>query len=74
MVDGKKDIYLFPDLSPHLLRSVYARDVKTLTQNIIVYSGSAIITPAEPIFMEIFGVSAQVSTLVLSMYVLGYVS
>lgn len=41
---------------------------------VVVYSGSAIITPAQPVFMEIFGVSAEVSSLVLSMYVLGYVS
>jgi hypothetical protein len=40
---------------------------------VVVYSGSAIITPAEPVFIEIFGVSAEVSSLVLSMYVLGYV-
>jgi hypothetical protein len=40
---------------------------------VVVYSGSAIITPAEPVFIEIFGVSSEVSSLVLSMYVLGYV-
>jgi DHA1 family multidrug resistance protein-like MFS transporter len=39
-----------------------------------VYSGSAIITPAQPTFVEIYGISAQASSLVLSMYVLGYVS
>lgn len=37
-----------------------------------VYIGSAIITPAEPTFVSIYGVSGQVSSLVLSMYVLGY--
>ncbi|KAF2672095.1 cycloheximide resistance protein [Microthyrium microscopicum] len=37
-----------------------------------IYSASAIITPAEPVFEQIFGVSAEVSSLVLSMYVLGY--
>ena len=37
-----------------------------------VYSGSAIITPAEPTFVSIYGVSEQASSLVLSMYVLGY--
>ena len=37
-----------------------------------VYTGSAIITPAEPVFISIYGVSAQASSLVLSMYVLGY--
>ncbi|CAI7613539.1 uncharacterized protein N7487_008365 [Penicillium crustosum] len=37
-----------------------------------IYSGSAIISPAEPIFIEIFGISRQVSTLVMSMFVLGY--
>lgn len=37
-----------------------------------IYLGSAIITPAEPVFIEIFGVTAQVSSLVLSMFVLGY--
>ncbi|KAL4781787.1 hypothetical protein BJX76DRAFT_359548 [Aspergillus varians] len=37
-----------------------------------VYAGSVIITPAQPAFVEIFGVSAQVSSLVPSMYVLGY--
>lgn len=39
-----------------------------------VYSGSAIITPAQTTFVEIYGISAQTSSLVLSMYVLGYVS
>jgi MFS transporter, DHA1 family, multidrug resistance protein len=39
-----------------------------------VYSGSAIITPAQTTFVEIYGISAQASSLVLSMYVLGYVS
>ena len=37
-----------------------------------VYSASAIITPAEGVFQEMWGVSGQVSALVLSMYVLGY--
>ena len=44
------------------------------TNAAIVYLGSAIITPAEPIFVKIYGVSAEVSSLVLSMFVLGYVS
>ncbi|KAL6236740.1 hypothetical protein BDW75DRAFT_238960 [Aspergillus navahoensis] len=39
---------------------------------VAIYSGSAIITPAEPVFVDVYGVSVQVSTLVLSMYVLGY--
>jgi DHA1 family multidrug resistance protein-like MFS transporter len=39
-----------------------------------VYSASAIITPAQPVFQEIFGLNTQVSSLTLSMYVLGYVS
>lgn len=39
-----------------------------------IYSASAIITPAEGVFEEMWGVSAEVSALVLSMYVLGYVS
>jgi DHA1 family multidrug resistance protein-like MFS transporter len=39
----------------------------------VVYSGSAIITPALYTFIEIYGVSAQVGTLTLSLYVLGYV-
>jgi len=46
----------------------------TLTSIATVYSASAIITPAEGVFEEIWGVSAEVSSLVLSMYVLGYVS
>ncbi|KXG50247.1 Major facilitator superfamily domain, general substrate transporter [Penicillium griseofulvum] len=37
-----------------------------------VYCGSAIITPAQPTFVEMFGVSVQESSLALSMYVLGY--
>ncbi|PKY07086.1 cycloheximide resistance protein [Aspergillus campestris IBT 28561] len=37
-----------------------------------VYSGSAIISPAQPTFVEIFGISSQASTLVMSMFVLGY--
>ncbi|PVH92357.1 putative MFS transporter [Periconia macrospinosa] len=37
-----------------------------------IYSASAIITPAEGIFQEIWGVSREVSALVLSMFVLGY--
>ncbi|KAL4993615.1 cycloheximide resistance protein [Aspergillus recurvatus] len=37
-----------------------------------VYVGSAIITPAEPVFVEIYDISVQVSTLALSVYVLGY--
>ncbi|KAF2658041.1 cycloheximide resistance protein [Lophiostoma macrostomum CBS 122681] len=37
-----------------------------------IYSASAIITPAEGVFQEMWGVSGQVSALVLSMYVLGY--
>jgi MFS transporter, DHA1 family, multidrug resistance protein len=37
-----------------------------------VYSGSAIVTPAQPAFVEMFGVSKQVSSLTLSLYVLGY--
>lgn len=37
-----------------------------------VYSASAIITPAEGIFVQQWGTSGQVSALVLSMYVLGY--
>ncbi|KAF2100885.1 putative MFS transporter [Rhizodiscina lignyota] len=37
-----------------------------------IYSASAIITPAEGTFEEIYGVTAEVSALVLSMYVLGY--
>ncbi|GFF52552.1 MFS transporter, putative [Aspergillus udagawae] len=37
-----------------------------------VYCGSAIITPAQPVFVEVFGVGVQESSLALSMYVLGY--
>ncbi|KAM5456325.1 hypothetical protein MaudCBS49596_001347 [Microsporum audouinii] len=37
-----------------------------------VYGGSSIITPAEPTFVERYGASSQASSLVLSMYVLGY--
>ncbi|KAF5857677.1 hypothetical protein ETB97_005434 [Aspergillus alliaceus] len=37
-----------------------------------VYCGSAIITPAQPVFVEVFGVGVQGSSLALSMYVLGY--
>ncbi|TLD23629.1 putative MFS transporter [Venturia nashicola] len=37
-----------------------------------IYSASAIITPAEGVFIEIWGASRQTSSLVLSMYVLGY--
>jgi DHA1 family multidrug resistance protein-like MFS transporter len=37
-----------------------------------IYSASAIITPAEPVFEEMYGITPQVSALVLSMYVLGY--
>jgi len=37
-----------------------------------IYSASAIITPAEGVFQGKWGVSGQVSALVLSMYVLGY--
>ncbi|KAL4941250.1 hypothetical protein BDV06DRAFT_223272 [Aspergillus oleicola] len=39
---------------------------------VAIYAGSAIITPAEPVFVEIYNISVQVSTLVLSMYVMGY--
>ncbi|KAI0456731.1 cycloheximide resistance protein [Xylaria acuta] len=38
----------------------------------VVYLGSAIITPAQTIFMQLYGVSAQVSSLPLSLYILGY--
>ncbi|KAL4745362.1 hypothetical protein BDW72DRAFT_198711 [Aspergillus terricola var. indicus] len=37
-----------------------------------IYVGSAIITPAEPVFVEIYDISVQISTLALSVYVLGY--
>lgn len=45
-----------------------------LTSTVTVYSASAIVTPAAPTFIRIFGISQQVSSLSLSMYVLGYVS
>ena len=41
------------------------------TDQIAVYSASAIITPAEGVFEEHWGTTEQVSSLVLSMYVLG---
>ncbi|QDS70197.1 hypothetical protein FKW77_006591 [Venturia effusa] len=37
-----------------------------------IYSASAIITPAQEVFVEIWGASRQSSSLVLSMFVLGY--
>ncbi|KAJ5497585.1 cycloheximide resistance protein [Penicillium fimorum] len=37
-----------------------------------VYCGSAIITSAQPTFVEVFSVNVQESSLALSMYVLGY--
>ncbi|KAI5460576.1 cycloheximide resistance protein [Mariannaea sp. PMI_226] len=37
-----------------------------------IYSGSAIITPAQTTIMELFGVSAQLASMTLSLYVLGY--
>lgn len=42
--------------------------------NNVVYSASAIVTPAAGDFIRIFGITQQVTSLSLSMYVLGYVS
>lgn len=60
-------------MSAYIFWYVYAWGWQMLSNNYAVYSGSAIITPAQPVFMEIFSVNAEVSSLVLSMYVLGYV-
>ncbi|KAF7562331.1 hypothetical protein G7046_g1838 [Stylonectria norvegica] len=37
-----------------------------------IYSGSAIITPAHTIIMNMYGVSSQLASMTLSLYVLGY--
>lgn len=42
------------------------------TNQYVVYSASAIITPAEGIYQRQYGVNGELSAMVLSMYVLGY--
>ncbi|KAL2702721.1 hypothetical protein AAEP93_007019 [Penicillium crustosum] len=64
VVTRKKDYYIFADLPSYLSGH--------LTRDFIVYCGSAIITPAQPTFVEVFGVNTQESSLALSMYVLRY--
>ncbi|KAI1825901.1 cycloheximide resistance protein [Xylaria intraflava] len=71
----KVDWYGADDLEcPHnwstFKKTLVSAEISILTFSI--YIGSSIVTTAEPTFIEIFGVSQQVSSLSLSLYVLGY--
>ncbi|KAI8623488.1 cycloheximide resistance protein [Xylariaceae sp. FL1651] len=53
-----------------LKKSLVFAEISLLT--FAIYIGSSIVTTAEPTFIKIFSVSQQVSSLSLSLYVLGY--